>query len=435
MNIKYLSLINVAATIMATTFTISVYATEFVKDSYTVAFKTPGKSEAPIILPPNQANRGKVPFGEHSSGQSKKALAAQLNIVGEVRYIYDLFNAANIRMSAEQAHKLSLDKRVLSVEQDKVGTLFVQNPVHWGLDRIDEQTAAMLDGNYNDTPSTGAGRTIYILDSGLALSNTNVANEFTDSQGNLRASIVWDINGGNGEDCLGHGTQVASVAAGETYGVAKEATVIAVKATTGCTNQFDIPSVTNAFQWLAENAPAGTIVNFSGGLKANTCDIAAIDLFLENSIIAAHDAGIIVVVSAGNDSCDTKRYSPARISEAFVVGATNWDRIIEGYAQDEIASFSRTGSNISTFAPGEFIQTLDFNGSVTYKNGTSLAAPYVAGLFATVCQAAAPVCDTVTTAAPLYQALRDLGELNTVVNTGGTALPAGTTSRFIWKQW
>jgi hypothetical protein len=110
----------------------AVYAIDYVKDSYTVTFK-PNTS---VIDPPNEANRGKVPFGEHSSGQSKEELAIQLGIVGEVIYIYDLFNAANIKMSAEQAYILSLDERVLRVEQDKVGTLFVQNPED--LDKVEE---------------------------------------------------------------------------------------------------------------------------------------------------------------------------------------------------------------------------------------------------------------------------------------------------------
>lgn len=78
---------------------------------------------------------------------------------------------------------------------------------------------------------------------------------------------------------------------------------------------------------------------------------------------------------------------------------------------------------------------MNFNGTQTTVSGTSFAAPYIAGVFAVGCQVAAPFCTTATSAAPLYQALRDTGELNTVTDTGGVPLPAGTTSRFIWKQW
>lgn len=49
----------------------------------------------------------------------------------------------------------------------------------------------------------------------------------------LASSCRWDFSGGasdwNASDCDGHGTHVASVAAGRTVGVAKEANVVAVK--------------------------------------------------------------------------------------------------------------------------------------------------------------------------------------------------------------
>ena len=49
----------------------------------------------------------------------------------------------------------------------------------------------------------------------------------------LASGRRWDFSGGasdwNASDCDGHGTHVASVAAGRTVGVAKEANVVAVK--------------------------------------------------------------------------------------------------------------------------------------------------------------------------------------------------------------
>ncbi len=439
MTVKRLALIGLTTAIAIST--TSVYAS-FVKDSYIVTFKKSAKMEVPLIYPPNKMNRGKVPFGEHSSGQSKEQLADQLELNGKVLSIYDTINAANIEMTADEAHKLSFDKRVLRVQQDRVLTSNLQNNPGWALDRLDEQTPA-LDNTYNDTPNTGAGRTIYILDSGLDLANANVVAEFTSPPpvGN-RASVIWDVNGGTGADCFGHGTQVASVAAGNTYGAAKGATIIAAKITNDtpipCIGDTTISTSIDAFNWLATNVPAGTIVNWSYGFRDTGCSNTFIDIDLEASIQAAHNAGVIVVVSAGNDACDTANYSPTRIAEAFVVGATSQNRITLPpplTPEDEKAWFSRTGSNISTFAPGESVLALDFDGTQTTLNGTSFAAPYIAGIFAVACQVAAPFCDTATSAAPLYQALRNTGQIGTVTNTGGGALPAGTTSRFIWKQW
>lgn len=115
-------------------------------------------------------------------------------------------------MTADEALRLSFDERVLNIEQDRIEIPNLQNNPGWALDRLDEQTPT-LDNTYNDTPNTGTGSVIYILDSGLDLGNANVVNEFTSPPpvGN-RASVIWDVNGGTGTDCLGHGTQVASVA-------------------------------------------------------------------------------------------------------------------------------------------------------------------------------------------------------------------------------
>lgn len=261
------------------------------------------------------------------------------------------------------------------------------------------------------------------------MTNPSVAAEFGG-----RASIIWDYNGSNGADCFGYGTMVSSVAAGNTKGVAKGATLIIAKLTIGCTND-SLPSThVMAFNWLAVNAPAGTIVNWSHAYSRcyNVCGTPIFYPPLEDTIRNAHNAGIIVVVAAGNDNCDTANFSPTRIPEVFVVGATSSILIPAG--KDAKASFSRTGWNISTFSPGERISVIDQNGNSVIAIGTSVAAPYVAGIFAVACQAVAPYCDAGGPAAALYTALRNTGRIGTVTNTNGTPL-TGATSRFIWQQW
>lgn len=90
--------------------------------------------------------------------------------------------------------------------------------------------------------------------------------------------------------------------------------------------------------------------------------------------------------------------------EAFVVGATNQNRIV--FAQDEKASFSRFGANISTFAPGQSVLALNFNGTQTTVSGTSFAAPYIAGIFAVGCQVAAPFCSTIIPSTKKYRPIK-----------------------------
>lgn len=220
-----------------------------------------------------------------------------------------------------------------------------------------------------------------------------------------RASIIWDVNGGTGNDCNGHGSMVSSAAAGNTKGVAKGSTLIMAKITSGCTGTSQISTSLTAFNWLAVNAPAGTIVNWSHGLSngLNQCSVPIFSSSLENSIKAAHNAGIIVVVAGGNDNCNTANFSPTNIPEAFVVGATN-NNLIPG--KDAKTSFSRTGWNISAFSPGENVLLMDQSGNSIISSGTSFSAPYMAGVFAIACQVSAPFCESAGTSAPLYSALR-----------------------------
>jgi len=396
-----------------------------IEGSYIVIFK----KDAGLVLPANAANRakGKVHFGEHSNGQSKNELASMLGTTGEVASIFETINAVHMKMDAKEAERLSRDKRVLSIEQDRTGTIQSSqaNP-GWGLDRLDSSTPT-LDDTYNYS-NTGSGRIIYILDSGLALSNPTVAAQFGG-----RASIVYDRNGGDGNDCIGHGTMVANIAGGNTFGIAKGATIIAAKVTYDCIGTFDLSAETNSFNWLAANALPGTIVNASLSLSNNDCNNPFKSPALEASVKAAHDAGIIVVVSAGNDGCNTDNYSPVNIPQAFVVGATNSQGLSVG--QDRKADFSRVGWNISAFAPGDdTVRTMNHNGWTIGGRGTSFSAPYIAGIFAVACQAAgASYCNTRGTA-NLYTDLRNTGTLGTVTNTDGTPL-TGATSRFIRQQW
>jgi hypothetical protein len=401
-------------------------ATKIIEGSYIVTFKDRNDFEHSIITPPNAAKKGEVPVGKPTSGQSEEEIVAALNLKGKIVAILEVNNGIIVQMSAKEAHRLLSDPRVQSVEPSLEGSWMVtQTNPGWGLDRVDE-ASVVLDNTYTYT-SNGAGRTIYILDSGLTLSNATVAAEFGG-----RASVLYDWNGGNGADTIGHGTMVASAAAGNTKGIARGATVVVGKISNNATGAPVFDAIIIALDWIAANAPRGSIVNISSGFFNPGCGSPTLHIPLETAIKNAHNVGIIVVVSAGNDSCNTGNYTPTRIPEAFVVGATNNLRISLG--QDAKASFSRTGANISTFAPGEAVRLMNQSGATVTANGTSFSAPYIAGIFAIACQAAGTLCNTAPTAASLYTALRNTGTLGTVTNTNGTPL-TGATSRFIRQQW
>ncbi len=364
-----------------------------------------------------------------------------MELQGEVLAIFDTINAIHVKMDAEEAEKWRKDERVEHVEQDLLITLLAtQNNPGWALDRIDDITMTPTLNNTYNYNKTGAGRTIYVLDSGLDLRIPQVAAEFGG-----RAQIVWDVNysGGYptpswwGADCNGHGTAITSVIAGNTKGVAKGASLKIAKVTAGCTFPLNndpvrLSHIVTALNWIAFNTPAGTIVNLSNGIQPGGCG-PVYHSGLDNAVKAAHNNGIIVVVAAANDGCNTANFSPTHIPEAFVVGGTIKDKILS-HGKDERHPDSRTGTNVSTFAPGFGISTLNQNGSPILANGTSLSTAILSGIFALACQSAAPFCDNLTTAAPAYADLRNTGVIGTVTDPGGATM-SGATSRFIPQRW
>ncbi|GJL74234.1 S8 family serine peptidase [Nitrosomonas sp.] len=417
----------------------------YIENSYFIGFKNASAfdlepRDQPLIDLPDESKRGLgiAPFGEHSTGQSKENLAGMMGLQGEVLSILDSINTVHVKMDSDEAERWRKDERVEYVEQDMLLTfLGTQTNPGWALDRIDE-IAVTLDNTYTYT-NNGAGRKVYVLDSGLDLRISKVATEFGG-----RAQIVWDVNynsGGPippdwGADCNGHGTSVASLIAGNTKGIARGASLKIAKVTIGCSFDLDndpirLSHIVTALNWIAFNETAGTIVNLSNGIQPGGCG-PAFSSTLDNSVKEAHNRGKIVVVAAGNDGCNTANFSPTHLSEAFVVGATSSNKISSG--KDAKASQSRTGWNISTFAPGISVNTLDKNGNPIIASGTSLSTAMLSGIFAISCQSAGSFCNTITNGTQAYNALKVHGVIGTVTDPDGTQL-TGATSRFIPQKW
>ncbi len=108
------------------------------------------------------------------------------------------------------------------------------------------------------------------------------------------------------------------------------------------------------------------VINLSlGGSISNT---------LENAMAYAIKKNVSVVVAAGNDSSDTKYYSPARYKDAIVVSATD--------ANDQLAYFSNYGDSVDVAAPGVDIVSSIPGGGFKSMSGTSMAAPHAAAVAA-----------------------------------------------------
>ncbi|MER3425743.1 MAG: peptidase S8 [Thermoleophilia bacterium] len=297
-------------------------------------------------------------------------------------------------LSPEELSRLRKDPRVAYIEVDQeVRAFAVQSPATWGLDRIDQRYLP-LDGSYTYT-ATGAGVHAYVVDTGIRLTHV----EFTGRIGNGYDAIT---PGGNANDCNGHGTHVAGTIGGSTYGVAKGVTLHPVRVL-DCNGSGSNSSVIAGLDWVTQNHIKPAVINMSLGGGASS----ALDTAVNNAI----NAGVTVVVAAGNDNRDACLYSPARVSAAITVGATT--------STDYRASFSNYGSCLDLFAPGQSITSAWYTSDTATNtiSGTSMATPHVAG-------AAALYLEKNPTATPSQVAGAIVGNATTgVVQSAGTGSP------------
>jgi subtilisin family serine protease len=256
--------------------------------------------------------------------------------------------------------RLRKDPRVLRIEEDAPVTAYQTSTPSWGLDRIDQRSLP-LNGQTTRT-YTGSGVTIYIVDSGIRYDHVEFGG---------RASGGYDAFGGDGGDCNGHGTHVAGMAAGSTYGVANAARLVSVRVL-DCNGSGLSSGVIAGLDWIAANRRLPAVVNVSLGGPA----VQALD----DAVARLTASGALVVAAAGNEATDACLGSPARVPSALTVGASD--------NADRRGSFSNYGTCVDLFAPGVTVPGPYHTSStaLVYMSGTSTASPHVAGVVALMLQ-------------------------------------------------
>lgn len=291
--------------------------------------------------------------------------------------------------------------KVVSVENDtimKVDATTQSNP-DWGLDRINQKNLP-LDSAYSYL-QTGSGTTAYIVDTGILSTHQQFSGRVL--------SGYTAISDGNGtSDCHGHGTHVAGTVGGSTYGVAKNVSLVPIRIL-GCDGSGASSNVIAGLDWILKNGKKPAVVNMSLGGEAN----ASLDSAVENLF----NNGYVMVVAAGNSNTDACSSSPARVSKAITVAATD--------NTDTRASYSNYGSCVDIFAPGSQINSswIGSNTATKVLNGTSMATPHVVGVVAEMLQSTPTATPQTISTNLLNQA-----SSNVVKN------PSGSPNRLLYKS-
>ncbi|MGP4011527.1 S8 family peptidase [Streptomyces sp. 4N124] len=307
-----------------------------------------------------------------------------------------VLNGYTATLSATEAKQLAADPAVASVEQNQRVQLTdtTQSNAPWGLDRSD-QTSLPLSGTYTYPDSAGSGVTVYVIDTGVRITHSEISGH---------ATYGYDAVDGDttASDGNGHGTHVATTIAGSTYGIAKKANIVAVRVLNN-SGSGTTAGVIAGIDWVTQNHSGPSVANMSLGGGAST----TLDTAVANSIAS----GVTYAVAAGNSSANASSYSPARVASAITVGATT--------NTDAKASYSNYGSILDIFAPGSSI-TAGWYTSDTATNtisGTSMATPHVAGAAAVYL-----ANHTSSTPAQVASALTS-GATTGVVTSPGTGSP------------
>ena len=268
-----------------------------------------------------------------------------------------VFKGFSVRMTEADAKRLSEEPEVALVAEDGetsgAGTQF--NPPNWGLDRIDQRRGP-LDTAYNYS-ADGTGVNIYIVDTGLFLAHPEFEGRALPGYDTVQDGTPLD------QDCYGHGTHVAGIAASHTYGVAKRATLHSVRAL-DCNNQGAWSWYVEALDWIIAHHVKPAIINASITGGANTVANDAI-----RRVVAA---GVAFVGAAGNSGGDACGWTPGNEPASITVGNVD--------SGDTRAASSNYGPCVDIYAPGEGIMSIwPYEPFAGLLWGTSMATPHVTG--------------------------------------------------------
>jgi subtilisin family serine protease len=223
----------------------------------------------------------------------------------------------------------------------------------------------------NGKPVTGRGIKIAILDTGIDYTHPDLGG-CLGTGCRVKGGYDFVNNDADPKDDYGHGTHVAGIvgANGTLKGVAPGADLYAYKVLDANGNGYASWIISGLEQAVADGAQ---VMNLSLGGPGSPDDP------LSTAVNNAVNGGAVVVVSAGNEgAANYSIQSPGVASKALTVAAsTKEDQIVYFSSRGPLPDNLDLKPDIS--APGYDIYSTVLNGEYASYNGTSMAAPHVAG--------------------------------------------------------
>ena len=340
---------------------------------------------------------------------------------GDVSNVFTIIPAISGRLPVKAIEALKNNPQVEVVESDIQVQALGYEPENelgnsWGVKHI-SAGAAHAAGH------TGDGVKVAVLDSGVNFNHFDLSDNFDFSANELGYDFVSDDF--FPEDVYGHGTHVAGTLAAASngfgiVGVAPDVQMIDLRVLDE--NGFGTASrIIEALQWIQNYNAAHPdspirITNNSYGTGSNSSQLGA-------AFDALASSGVLHIGAAGNEGSAAGNGNnvgyPARYDSVVAVAAVDRNNLR--------ASFSSTGSDVEIAAPGVSVlstwkdgvnllgpQPFSFAGYAgeyfIEANGTSMAAPHVAGV-AALLMAADPSYTAEAVRNKMNGTALDLGEI------------------------
>ncbi len=308
------------------------------------------------------------------------------------------FKGFSATLSDAEAEKVKGDPRVAFVSEDHIVSILDSDTKVGAAKKnangdISIQAQTIPTGVRRIATSTakGLGINVAIIDTGIDLTHPDLAGNILNGGvncSNTRAKNAADDNG--------HGSHVSGTIAAidngiGVIGVAPRARLIPVKVLDK-NGSGTWSSVICGLDWVTANASRYQIklANMSlggGGVSDNNCGLTNNDA-LHKAICRAVNAGVTIVVAAGNDGGLASTSVPAAYNDAVITvsaladsnGTAGGGGPATSYgADDTFASFSNYGAPVDIGAPGVNIYSTWKGGGYNTISGTSMATPHVVG--------------------------------------------------------
>lgn len=366
---------------------------------------------------------------QHVSAQAAKSMGHDMAValgqdVNHARamavpgfHVFQLTEKLGKKQTANAIEVLMSNPAIESVEEDiMLQHMFVPNDSDYSDQWHYKNSSVGLNAEQAWDTATGAGVVVAVLDTGITnhsdlnanvlpgydmISDTSVGNDGNGRDSDPSDPGDWITTNECGyqhsaQNSSWHGTHVAGTVAAVTNnnkgvaGVAYGAKVVPVRVLGKCGGLTS--DIADAIVWASggsvggvpSNANPADVINLSLGGQSSCASVT------QSAINTARANGATVVVAAGNSSANAGNFTPASCSGVITVAATdktggdsyytNYGSVVDVAAPGGAQSFANDPNGVlSTLNSGT---TTPGSENYVYYQGTSMAAPHVAGVVA-----------------------------------------------------